>query len=96
MDALTTLCEECHKNETEFRPEAEQRLIEATRVTGWTADEVDFIASVLFSLGNDGPDTRMAFVNFLNNGELAKRLLAEYREEWNEIKKALDNAEPQS
>jgi len=52
LDALMTLCEECHQDEYEYRREAEDKLLEVCRILKLWADEVDTLACDLFAAGH--------------------------------------------
>jgi hypothetical protein len=49
ITALVTLCERCHQEETETRRSEEQALLEALRMMGMSASNVNSLASTLFS-----------------------------------------------
>lgn len=49
-DSLLTLCEDCHAQETEKRPEAEQCLVEGSRVPDVDAGTVEKLAGDLHCL----------------------------------------------
>ena len=50
IDALNTLCESCHSNEYESRPEAEQQVLLALRVKGFCAADVQDFAIGFFNM----------------------------------------------
>lgn len=59
QDALVTLCERCHKQETEKRDEAERRLLFALRAAGFYANDVRGIADAFARTPSLSRDNRI-------------------------------------
>ena len=44
LEALTTLCEGCHEDESQFRRESEDKLIRTLRHTGFSVEDIEYLA----------------------------------------------------
>lgn len=82
LEALVTLCEACHSDETEARPEAEQNLLFALRQKGFYAGEVQLFADSFqqMSLLHGEGVVATAYERALKSPEIQRELIEQYFE----------------
>lgn len=65
-DRLITLCQSCHNNEYQIRPDNEQKLLSALRLKAFTSDEILIIANAFEALEvKYGTDVTATFIEFI-------------------------------
>ena len=65
MDALITLCGDCHGAELK-RGEVEKRLIDGLVRSGWSVDQLEFLTDCLISIGKFSNESKSLFLDVLN------------------------------
>jgi len=81
MDALVTLCEMCHEEETEMRSTIEQTLLKVLRERFFSSDVLDIAAGFNFMKPQHAPEVVSSVYGWaLQNDEAQKILIEMYFE----------------
>ena len=82
-DAYVTLCQSCHKEETESLPKSCSRLIHALKRAGFTAYNIQRLADALdgFKMQHIGDVVTDAYAKTFISPEIQARLIEDYFEE---------------